>query len=396
LVLLAVLIAGCDSGAVTAQPIPTAEPTPTLAPAQPLAWQAHAPPGGATGLGLDLHVAVAQSDGNTAYWCVGGPIDNPATVWATHDRAAHWSPTGKVPATGATAGCYAVVDDLDPRTVVAAYCASIQLTYCTGPADYISHDGGVSWAPVKGVLPFFEQLATNQGVTYAITQTPPHSACSECTEALAVSHDGMRTWTRIDGAITAARHFAARFWLEPASGALLVQTHTYTLQGDELWFTMDGGAHWTRTPNPVVDSYFVRPLLPGVPWVACGNHSGTSSEHPTYPSLLLCTTDGGRTWREVGGPYVNPGLMFPVAVALDGSVLAAWFVPASTPNTPGSYELRRLPPAGAGWGKTWEPLGPLPALGAVPYAASSGALWIYQPGADSGSAQGVLYTVMYV
>ncbi len=401
-VLLAALIAGCAIGSTTSRPVtvPTAGPTPTLAPARPLDWQAHQPPValGSASQWFNGGLAVAQGDGATAYVCsLEGAAQGHMQVWATHDRATHWARVSDVVSTGPIQTCYLVVDDLQPTTVVALACApDTELgSYCAASSSYVTLDGGATWQAVSGPLPHFHQLATYGGVSYSLTATPPHSACFDCTDALAVSRDGLRTWTRIDHAITAAGRFASRFWLEPASGALLVETSNHYVLQNELWLTTDSGAHWSRTPNPVVDSYFVRPLLSGVPWSACGNHSGTSSDHPTYPSLLECSRDGGRTWRQTGGPYVNPGLAFPIVVAVDGSILAQWYVPGASPGAPARFELRRLPPAGAGWGASWEPLGPVPALGSLTYAAGSGVLWLSATNTGNGSPQGALYTAMY-
>ncbi len=398
-VLLAALLVGCGTGSTTSRlvTIPTAGPTPTLAPARPLDWQAHQPPValGSAGQWFNGGLAVAQGDGNTAYICsLEGAGQGHMQIWATHDRAAHWARVSDVVSTGPIQICYLVVDDLQPTTVVAVLCAKVDFTYCSGPANYLTLDGGATWQAVSGPLPHFRQLATYGGVSYSLTATPPHSACFDCTDALAVSRDGLRTWTRIDQAITSARRFVERFWLEPASGALLVETSNHYVFQNELWLTTDGGAHWTRTRNPVVDSYFVRPLLPGVPWYACGNHSSTSSDHPTYPSLLECSRDGGRTWSQTGGPYVNPGLAFPIAIAVDGSILAQWSLSSSS-GAAGRFELRRLAPAATGWGSTWEPLGPLPALGSLTYAASSGVLWLNPADTGNGAAQRTLYTAAY-
>lgn len=389
------LLGGCGAPGTNSRSLPAVGPTPTLAPARPLAWLQHSLPFAAATFALAPQPAISQADGDTAYWCIGGPTEDPPTLWATHNAGISWTAAGRVPATGTTAGCYVVVDDLDPLTIVAAYCVSIQYTECSGPADYLSHDGGATWAPVKGALPFFSQLATSGGLIYAITRTPGHSFCTDCTASLAISRDGMHTWTPIDSAITKAGRFATHFWLEPETGAILAETSNRYILQDELWLTTDGGAHWSRTPNPTVDGYFVRPLLPGVPWIACGNHSSTSSQYPTYPSLMMCTRDGGRTWSQVGGPYVNPGLAYPIAIALDGSILAQWEVPSIEPSAAGSYGLRRLALSGSGWGTTWEPLGPLPAVGQLTYASGTGTLWLNASNPAAGSAPGPLYTATY-
>jgi photosystem II stability/assembly factor-like uncharacterized protein len=393
-ILLAALLAGCGFIGNSPHPTPTAAPTPTLAPARRLVWQAHQPPValGTSGQGFNGGLAVAQSGGDTAYACSpeGAPQGH-VQVWATHDRAAHWARVSDVVASSSISLCSLVVDGLKSSSVIALACAPDTQpgSYCAASSSFLTLDGGATWRPVRGPLPQFRQLAGHGGVTYSLTATPSHSFCVDCTEALATSRDGMRAWTRIDKAITAAGRFVTRFWLDPASGALLAETSNQNLLQNELWLTTDGGAHWSRTPNPVADSYFVRPLLPNVPWSACGNHS--SSPPTSYPSLLVCTGDSGRTWSQAGGPYVNPAFAFTVALAADGSILAAW----SSPGAPGGYELRRLPPTGHGWGSSWEPLGPLPAAGPLTFATGTGTLWLIAA-SGGGNQQVTLYTATYL
>jgi len=381
--------------AATPAPTVTPAPTPTLTPPRRLAWQAHQPPiaAGPAGQNFGAGFAFTQSDGNTAYLCIviSGTSPGHAQVWATHDRAAHWARVSDVVSAGPIQTCYLVMDDLQPTTVVAVLCAKVEFTYCSGPANYLTRDGGVTWTLVSGTLPHFAQLATLNGVTYALTRTPPHSHCSDCAEALSISRDGMRSWTQMGPSLQ-----VSQFWLKPDTGELLAATTSGYATGSLLWTSADSGQHWTAAQDPSVIGYLVQAPTPGLPWHACGITVRATSAQPAPASILQCSADGGRTWTNSGGPYIDPSVGFPLAIADDGSVLAQWHIS----GTQDAWELRRLPPGAT----TWQSLGPLPPVGGAVFAGTliyvagtaGGVLWTNPlPYNTYGDPQGRLYTTSY-
>ena len=169
----------------TATPSPTATPvlTPpplTIKPAHPLTWTAHQLP---PGLKLTSYnwdgPALAQSDGDTAYLC---DLANSQTqIWATHDRAAHWTRAGSVPVASGVTSCDITVDAFQPRqALLRTYAPDGQCcAQETGEMrTYLTADGGATWVPrdpPTEATPKFVGLATLDGVSYALADTRSHS-----------------------------------------------------------------------------------------------------------------------------------------------------------------------------------------------------------------------------
>jgi hypothetical protein len=79
--------------------------------------------------------------------------------------------------------------------------------------------------------------------------TRPRDICHDCHQTLYVSHDGMQTWSPIDGILylqqgRQAQRGVRQFWVG-ASGELLAEV-TYLSYGgtSELWLSADQGLHW--------------------------------------------------------------------------------------------------------------------------------------------------------
>ena len=132
----------------TATPVLTPPPL-TIKPAHPLTWTAHQLP---PGLKLTPYnwdgPALAQSDGDTAYLC--DLANGQAQVWATHDRAAHWSVAGSVPVASAVTSCDITVDVFQPRqALLRTYAPDGQCcAQETGEIrTYLTADGGATWSP---------------------------------------------------------------------------------------------------------------------------------------------------------------------------------------------------------------------------------------------------------
>jgi photosystem II stability/assembly factor-like uncharacterized protein len=407
LLLIVVLTSAC--GTTFARRTPTATPvlTPpplTIKPAHPLVWTAHQLP---PGLKLTQYnwdgPALTQSDGDTAYLCQ--LMNGQAQVWATHDRAEHWTMAGSVPVASGMTECYIAVDAMKPRqallrTYKFVCCAVVSYE----SRIYLTTDGGVTWTPRDAPAeetPLFSTLASLGGVSYILAGTIPHSACSACYSALYRSKDGMRTWTRIDADIflmsgSYSERYVSRFWLGLAGELLAYVTNNGPTVGSELWRSSDQGKHWSllgNTGNANFPNDFVVQGNQGTHfWRACAqNETAGDYTHPPT-QRISCTLDGGATWLDTGGDNTYDMDVF--AQATDGAVLAV--TPSPVHGKVGRTITRTIPGR-----STWESLGSPPSsvpIGQTPkYVAvgETGVLWLMKQPASYGEPLTTIYTATY-
>ncbi len=367
------LLAGCAQAA-SAPANPTA--TATALPPTPLAWQAAALPSGFVSLGVGGPLAFTPSDGNTAYTCGvtgSGAQDTNPGVWVTHDRAAHWTRMADLPVSRTIGWCWIVVDSLNPAVAVAM---ASWAPNGIGPvpnfsADFATFDGGATWRQLGGnPEPFLvKQLATRQGTTLAIL----NSGVGGGDIRLWVSTDQMRTWQPVSGPWGPEGWGNPVVWVNPGSGATLLQTGLDTAQ---LWQSTDEGQHWTQVKAPALDAntVLVGPPVADRLWQICGVTTG-----PSNGGQLLCSVDGGQTWAQrsmltatLSGPKGSyKQTEYPFAVTADGAVLA------------GGAPLVRLAPGA----DAWQSLGPLPTDGlASAVVPGAGILWEWNNQGAGGCA----------
>ena len=389
-VVASALLAGCAQASSTIHvPSPTATATPL--PPAPLSWQLApqqlsipAGMGSFPGAGLPTNFAVAPGDGNTAYACAvtlgAGAREASASVWATHDRAAHWTEASNV-ASGQVSSasnmlrfCSMTVDQVDAKT------AALVVVWQSTPDDFdlwhtstlVTFDGGATWQLLTSAEPaIIIQLATWQGNTYAIREVGVGcgSVCPVPGQRdLMVSRDHLRTWQPIDQPIVASQQsghpFFRAFWVNPSNGEILTETDEDVAGGaEQLWDTRDGGQHWTHLPAPAIQSVVVEAPAAGQPWRICGTVVGTGS------NPLTCSVDGGETWA------AHPGLDSVVAIADDGAVLATL---SGNPSAIGGSQQVLLYRLSAG-ATAWQALGTTP-LTTIWYAPApgTGVLWSLQ------------------
>ena len=122
-------------------------PALTIKPAHPLVWTAHQLP---PGLKLTPYnwdgPALAQSDGDTAYLC--NLVNSQVQIWATHDRAEHWTVAGSIPVASDVTSCDITVDALQPQqALLRTYAPDGQCcAQETGEIRaYLTADGGATW-----------------------------------------------------------------------------------------------------------------------------------------------------------------------------------------------------------------------------------------------------------
>jgi anti-sigma factor RsiW len=296
----------------------SAQATATPMPAIVNGWSQAALPAGFTLSGPSL--AVAPSDGNTAYACVTAqdaqqrpkPQLSANQIWVTHNRGAHWSRLTDPPGTAANQ-CFLRVDALNPAIVV-AWGRSIPL-YSTPPVgtppilgaqggggfEAITLDGGRTWDQPEGdAAPGRTyQLATAGEITYAVR------CCAEAlagAESLMVSHDAMRSWTPVDAPIVAAGQGVDGFFYRPDTSELLATAFDANTLNRHLWHSANGGVSWSELPSPATgffDVYVAQRPATGQPWRLCAEtfkpaHSADADPGP--PTGVVCSDDGGAHW----------------------------------------------------------------------------------------------------
>jgi hypothetical protein len=346
-----------------------------------LVWRAATLPTASTFI-----IAVAPSNGNVVYSCSVAGGSNLA-IWVSHDRAVHWLHTADVPVKAGTTECNVTVDGLDPLTAVVRV---DQVKMGGNPlisqyTSFVTFDGGQTWRQLSEARPYVVfQLSTLAGSIYAYLHYAignPQNPLAE-DPVLAVSHDRMRSWQTILQNITDVGGFGnAAFWLNPASGALLVA-------GENSFVTSaDGGAHWANVTvpgysaqPPPSESIVVQTPMASQPWHLCVAYDDSLNIHNPQPNTLTCSTDGGQTWRPVPdlnftftnakgtGTFVAPAGVF--AIADDGEVLAAVSGLSSQDTT--DYRIQVS-------GQRWQPFGLSPGVATLTYypGPGNGVLWAY-------------------
>jgi hypothetical protein len=399
------------SRAATPTPSTAAPLIPTPPPAGPLTWTPHVPPVAApAGANQTPALAVAQSNGNTAYMCAPTGASSPTgvSVWLTRDRGASWAPTARMTVNSGqavkVAACALVVDDNQPGTVIvragvlpAGGC--FPYVDCVNYVPYVTMDFGAHWAPLHGPLGYPFELATRGRVTYALFGSPPRSASRGATNFVQ-SVDGMRTWTTIaipsvgDGSVAGPiQEQVLAFWLNPLSGALLVMNTNSVFNDEHFWSSTDV-THWTQLNAPpfpfAVFDIVVQQPFTNAPWRICGGDSSNwyvNGQSNTHIKDIACTVDGGAHWIMCHLDFTLNGAGLPdytlVTIADDGDLLF---------TTSSGLERFAIGPGGV------DSLGPVPNAGAAVYAASggNGVLWAGPANNfQDPDAQGRVFTASY-
>lgn len=284
-------------------------------------------------VGYDHTVAVAPSDGRTAYVCAISPsaasVSTPssasalprgtARVYLTRDAGTHWQQTATLPSQRHDINvCLVAVDELNPATAVAVLAWSQvpahQLSSSV-TASYATFDAGQSWRALTDPNLFaVAQLATVRHTTYAILNSPYTSSLGP---QLIASSDSWKTWQPIDHDIVASGQQVQSLWADPASGAILVEARDNDTSFLHLWLSNNGGVSWTALPSPPSNYFIARSGLPGTPWYVCGVRSETGAAAGPY--ALQCSSDGFRTWQH--RPSLNRPTEREFTIVADGALL---------------------------------------------------------------------------
>lgn len=154
--------------------------------------------------------------------------------------------------------------------------------------DYVialTTDGGEHWREVYRGPDRIGKLAVVSGGAWASTA-----------KGLLNSQDGGRTWqTAAAGYAEPTFANASTGWVLSASGG----ANRWNVEGS-LLATQDGGQNWTALTSPCPDGRSLPGAIslvsPTEGWVGCVSQPGAGQQ----AKALYKTTDGGKTWAEVG------------------------------------------------------------------------------------------------
>jgi hypothetical protein len=216
-----------------------------------------------------------------------------------------------------------------------------------GPALWSTHDGGSHWTEqhLDGSV---TDLASADGVTYAVVTTCPSGACEQGA-SLYRTDAGTDDWKVVDGATLPAEggqiemHGRAAWFVGPASAD----------GGGATFLSSPDGTTWTAQDDPcladdaILDG--VAPVDTDHLFLLCVNDSGAGSQGKT----VRVSSDGGATSTAAGSPP-RSGIASEIAAA-DSSTLAvtaqsgASFLYRSDDGAASWDTIDDLPDAGAGF-----------------------------------------------
>jgi hypothetical protein len=324
-----------------ATPITQLSPTPGAhRPVARLQWsQATLPPGFQPDLYSSNTIAVAPSDGLTAYACypAGDPSQSAPQVWVTHD-AHTWRQATSFPAS-AEGYCAITVDTADAnRMIVGLAWPGRPDSPGNSPDKYIAtDDGGQTWRQITGLGNVdLSQLATLDGAQFVFVQ-PEDAPGSLAGFRLYVSRDGMQTWAPTDagilggGAAASGAQDLYELWANPFTNELAMLT---LLGGSPkqpyLWESRDEGQTWRVVAHLLDGAYIMQTPAPGQAWSYCvydytavtpTSNSGTLNCGPIDRSVVKVWPGIGATFTDATNTPIAPDSLF--ALAPNGDALAS-------------------------------------------------------------------------
>jgi photosystem II stability/assembly factor-like uncharacterized protein len=224
-------------------------------------------------------------------------------------------------------------------------------------ANYATFDYGAHWTKLVYSQPFLitDQLASYQGSYYAFGVTGIPGGI----EQLWVSHNQLHSWAPIALPNNAA---PGVLWVNPASGAMLLETSAQGTSIPILLQSTDSGASWqTLAQANAPIAWIVQTPLSDGPWHICRLDDSAQL-------AVSLSADSGKTWTQRALPWsptVTPkgapsiDAPSPFAIAADGTLLAQ--------DPFGTQHLYRLPASST----VWQDLGALPTAGTPPTARSA-------------------------
>jgi hypothetical protein len=256
------------------------------------------------------------------------PNARPA-VWRSGDRTRTWTRATDIPFTrGDIKFCVMAVDQIESRIAVANIVWG-KLDAAGGNAhssNFVTFDAGASWREVGfGADESVVALATWGGKTYSTLGE------NGIDFHMVVSDDQMKTGKALAAPFPPTAAFIIKLWMEPAHGQLVLEAQSQTSHAEGLlWSSDDQGRTWKRMPSysAPLDWIVIRPPHNGGPWSYCGVPAIIDDESAVLAALrlkIVCTFDGGLTWRESNdvASGVRSGSGGVVGIAHDGAVFGS-------------------------------------------------------------------------
>ncbi|HEX5440300.1 MAG TPA: hypothetical protein VFW76_05410, partial [Ktedonobacterales bacterium] len=300
--------------------------------------------------GASATLSVFPADGSIAWICQAGTQSTPGDLrlWKTHDAGATWQSVEAPPIPQAS-DCTLALDQLDPD-VVALSVTSLLSEHQT-PQIVSTLNGGAHWESNPFMLPMSE-FATINGATYAIRRLEGTD-----TNHLEV---GLMTpyqnaWQPVDDVLFARSGNAqpTRFWVNPATGGLLVQASSTQGGGATSFWSADLSNNiwqkWGGEPSrgdavaiPTADGWNICELTTdATPQFLCSTKPGVWTTRPG-PDISLA---GAATPPGCGGC----GDVTLVGMAPDGAVLVRVDDGFGTKGATTHIGLYRLPAGSSHW-----------------------------------------------
>ena len=223
-------------------------------------------------------------------------------LWRSVDGGATWGPVGSFPVTGRTNGVGIVWVVFDPksghsgmpsRTVYAGVQQS------SGPGVYVSSDAGASWTPVPGqpagLLPHQAQLDARGDLYVTYADAPGPNGMSS--GAVWRFSTGTGEWRDISPLPPKSGGFAGVSVDRTHPGTVVVSTMDRWGPGDEIFRSIDAGAHWTGLKERAVMDASLSPFLKwGGEKPRFGWWMGSVAIDPFRPERILFGT-GATIWE---------------------------------------------------------------------------------------------------
>ncbi|HET9979412.1 MAG TPA: hypothetical protein VFQ32_03140, partial [Ktedonobacterales bacterium] len=257
--------------------------------------------------GAEATLSVFPADGAVAWLCQSGTKEapGPLNIWRTTDSGVTWKAVASS-MVARSISCQMTLDQLDPNVALLQY-GYIDTTTAPGitlGANFTTYDGGATWLSDLEFNLIPREMATISGGTntivrqYALRQLSDDSYRLEVSAASGV--------TILDDAIHNQKLLSDYFWVNLATGGLLVEAHSPVspIDGYSFWSADANGSDWRKVGESPEGSVAAIPTSDGR-WSICTLVAGVSTniEHPDFRSYVYCGTDTG-AWSKRSGPDI--------------------------------------------------------------------------------------------